>query len=200
MRHAELASATEPGQGFETLAELMLRANRLPEAEAYARRSLDADRSGVLSAFILGEVARRQGRFAAAVPAYRQALAAQRLRKGLVVRDLHAGLADSLARLGQEAEAEKEFRAEIATIPYSRTGRTGLALLYRSQGRDAEARAVLEGVVTANPGAGADEYWTVVRTLATLGDAAAARQWSSRGRARFPSDPRFRTGGAAGPG
>jgi len=197
VRHAELASATEPGPGLETLAELMLRANRLPEAEGAARRSLAADRSGVLSAFILGEVARRQGRFAEAVPAYRQAIAAQRLRKGLVVRDLHSGLADCLARLGQEAEAEKEFRAEIETIPYSRDGRTGLAMLYRSQGRDAEAREALEGVVTANPRAGADEYWTVVHTLATLGDAAAARQWSSRGRARFPSDARFR---AAGPG
>jgi choline-sulfatase len=196
-RHAELAAGTQPGPGFEALAELMLRANRLPEAEFYARRSLAADRSGVMSAFVLGEVARRQGRFAEAVPAFEQAAAAQRLRKGLVVRDLHAGLADCLARLGREAQAEKEFRAEIEAIPYSREGRTGLALLYRSQGRDAEARAILEGVVTANPRAGAEEYWAVVRTLATLGDAAAAREWSSRGRARFPSDPRFR---AVGPG
>ena len=59
---------------------------------------------------------------------------------------------------------------------------------------------MLEGVVTANPRAGAEEYWTLVRALATLGDAAAARDWAGRGRARFPSDPRFRARGAAGPG
>src|SRR2546428_11314675 len=118
---------------------------------------------------------------------------ARRLRKGLIVRTLHAGLADCLPRLGREAEAEKEFLAEIEAIPSSREGRTGLAMLYRSQGRDAEAREVLEGVVTANPRAGADEYWAVIRTLATLGDATAAREWASRGRARFPSDPRFRS-------
>ena len=200
LRHAELAAATDPARAYETTAELMLRAGRLGEAASFGRRGLDADRSSVMSAFVLAEVARRQGRFAEAVPLYRQAAAAQRLRKGLVVRDLHAGLADCLARLGQLPEAEQEFRAEIAAIPYSREGRTGLAILYRSQGRDAEARGVLEGVVTANPRAGAEEYWTLVRALATLGDAAAARDWAGRGRARFPSDPRFRAGGAAGPG
>jgi tetratricopeptide (TPR) repeat protein len=198
VRHAELASASEPGAAFETLAELMLRSDRLDEAAEYARRSRGADPGRALSAFVLGEVQRRQGRFEAAIRAYREAIEAQRLRKGLVIRSLHAGLGDCLARLGQEAEAEKEFRAEIEAIPYSREGRTGLALLYRSQGRDAEAREALAGVVTANPRAGADEYWVVVRTLATLGDLGAAREWAGRARGLFPADARFRTSGAAG--
>jgi len=191
LRHAELASAAQPGEAFETLAQLMLQRDRLKEAGEYARKSLDADRSRVLSAFVLGEVARRQGRFGEAVPAYRQAIEAQRLRRGVVVRNLHAGLADCLARLGREAEAEKEFLAEIEAIPHSREGRTGLAMLYRSQGRDADARGAMEGVVTAHPRAGADEYWTVVRALAALGDRAAAREWAGRARARFPGDRRF---------
>jgi choline-sulfatase len=195
LRHAELASATQPGEAFETLAELMLQRGRLREAAEYAGRSLAADRSRVLSAFVLGEAARKEGRFAQAVPSYRQAIEAQRLRPGSVVRTLHAGLADCLARLGQEAEAEKEFKAEIEAIPFSREGRTGLAILYRSQGRDADARSVLEGVVTANPRAGADEYWTVVRALATLGDLTAARAWADRARALFPADRRFARGG-----
>ena len=199
MRHAELASATQPGEAFDTLAELMLQRGRLSDAAGYARRGLDADRSRVLSAFVLGEVARRQGQCAQAVPAYRQAIEAQRLRKGLVVRNLHAGLADCLARLGREGEAETEFLAEVEAIPYSREGRVGLAILYRSQGRDAEARRALEGLVTGNPRAGVEEYWTVVRTLGTLGDLPAAREWAGRARALFPSDPRFR-GGPAGPG
>jgi choline-sulfatase len=194
LRHAKLASATQPDEGFEILAELMLQGDRLGEAADYARRSLDVDPTRVLSAFVLGEVARRQGRYEQAVAAYRQAIASQRLRRGLVVRSVHAGLADCLARLGREAEAEKEFLAEIEAIPHSREGRTGLAILYRSQGRDAEARSVLEGVVTANPRAGAEEYWTVVRTLSTLGDVTAAREWARRARARFPGDRRFVAG------
>ena len=68
-------------------------------------------------------------------------------------------------------------------------------MLYRSQGRDADARSVLEGVVTANPRAGADEYWTVVRAFATLGDLAAAREWAGRARVLFPADRRFAGGG-----
>ena len=146
----------------------------------------------MVSAFVLGEVARRQGRYEEAVAAYRRAVEAQRLRRGLVVRGVHAAMADALARLGQEPEAEKEFLAEIETIPQSREGRTGLAMLYRSQGRDAQARTVLEGVVTANPRAGAEEYWTVVRTFATLGDVSAARAWAGRGRALLSADPRLR--------
>ena len=128
----------------------------------------------------------------ARLAAYRRAVDAQRLRRGLVVRGVHAGLADGLARLGQEAEAEKEFLAEIETIPQSREGRTGLAILYRSQGRDAEARAALEGLVTASARPEPEAYWTVVKTFALLGDTAAARDWAARGRAQFPRDPRFR--------
>jgi len=50
-------------------------------------------------------------------------------------------------------------------------------------------------VVTTNPRAGADEYWTVVRTFATLGDLAAAREWAGRARVLFPADRRFARGG-----
>jgi arylsulfatase A-like enzyme/Tfp pilus assembly protein PilF len=194
LHHAEIASARDPGVAFETLAELMLQRGRAEEAAAYARRSLAADPARVLSAFVLGEVARRQRRYEEAIAAYERAIDAQRLLKGTIVRNLHAGLADCLARVGREAEAEREFLAEIAAIPHSREGRTGLAILYRSQGRDADARRTLEGVVTANPRAGAEEYWAVVRTFATLGDAPAAREWASRARGLFPSDPRFRGG------
>jgi len=195
LRHAQLAASAQPGEAFETMADLMLQKDRLDEAAQYARRSLDADRSSTFSAFVLGEVARRQRHFDQAIPFYRRAVEAQALRKGLVVRGLHAGLADCLARLGQEAEAEKEFQAEIQAIPQSREGRTGLAMLYRSQGRDAEARQALEGVVTANPHAGPEEYWAVVRSFRGLGDLAAAQEWAGRARARFPADRRFAGGG-----
>jgi tetratricopeptide (TPR) repeat protein len=191
-KHAAAAALTEPGDGYEMLAELMLGRNRLAEAAEDARKSLAADPRRVMAHFVLGVIARRSGRCDEALAEYRHAAEAQGRQKGLVVRDLHSGMADCLARSGREAEAEREFRAEIEAIPYSSEGRTGLAMLYRSQGRDQEARDVLEGVVTAHPRAGADEYWTVVRTLSVLGDAVAAREWAGRARSRFPRDPRFR--------
>jgi hypothetical protein len=80
----------------------------------------------------------------------------------------------------------------VAAFPFSRDGRVGLAMLYRSQGHDQQARDALAGVVTAHPSPGANEYATVVRTFAGLGDGAAAREWAQRARTLFPSDPRFR--------
>jgi len=191
-KHALLASQREPGRGFETLAQISLDRGRTAEAASYARQSLAAEPDRVMSRFVLATVERRAGRYDSAVAAYRRAIDSASRQKGLLVRDLHAGLADCLARLGREAEAEAEFRQEIALIPHSREARIGLGLLLRSQGRDAEAREVLAGIVTANPRAGADDYFVVARTLATLGDVEAAREWARRGRALYPADPRLR--------
>jgi tetratricopeptide (TPR) repeat protein len=145
-----------------------------------------------MSRYVLATTASRAGRYEEAVGEYRKAIELASYQKTLVVRGLHAGLADALARLGRVEEAEAEFRREIQVIPFSREGRVGLGLLLRSQGRDAEARDTLAGIVTANPRAGADEYALVARTLATLGDAAAARDWARRGHALYPQDERLR--------
>jgi tetratricopeptide (TPR) repeat protein len=191
-KHAQLAAEKEPARGYETLAEIHLDLNRVPEAEADARRSLAADPGRVMSRYVLATAASRTGRHEEAVGEYRKAIELASRQKTLVVRGLHAGLADALARLGRVEEAEAEFRREIEVIPFSREGRVGLGLLLRSQGRDAEARDALAGIVTANPRAGADEYALVTRTLATLGDATAARDWARRGRALYPQDERLR--------
>ena len=109
-----------------------------------------------------------------------------------MVRSLHFQTGDCLARLGREAEAEREFLAELRVLPRSIEGRVALATLYRSQNRDQEARTVLRGLVDGDPDPGADAYWAVVRTSTVLGDADAARDFAAQARARFPSDPRFR--------
>jgi tetratricopeptide (TPR) repeat protein len=145
-----------------------------------------------MSHFVLGVIAQKAGRYEEALVAFRKAEEANRLQKGSVVLKLHASMADCLARLGREAEAEREFQAEIRDVPWSAEGRVGLAMLYRSQGRDAEARSALSGLVAAQQKPNADAYWTVVRTLSVLGDITAAREWASRAHAKFPGDRRFR--------
>jgi arylsulfatase A-like enzyme/Tfp pilus assembly protein PilF len=192
LQHAEIAARRDPGKAEETRAQILLDLGRAEEAAQAARRSLEADPQRVMSHFVLGVLAQKAGRYPDALDAYAKAVQANRRQKGSVVLTLHARMADCLARLGREPEAEREFLAEIEDIPWSREGRVGLGMLYRSQGRDAESRTVVEGLVASSPRPDAEAYWTVVTTLASLGDDAAAREWAARARARFPSDPRFR--------
>ena len=189
--HAEIASEKSPGQGQEMLAQIMMDRGDLKLAAQFARRSVAADDRRIMSHFILGVVAQRAGRYEEALASFRKAEAAKALQKRTRVRNLHADMADCLARLGREAEAEQEFLAEIKEIPSSESGRVGLAMLYRSQGRDGEARAALRGLVEAQPHPNADVYATVVRTFLILEDRAAAAEWAARARAQFPADPRF---------
>ncbi|OLC46345.1 MAG: hypothetical protein AUH43_14390 [Acidobacteria bacterium 13_1_40CM_65_14] len=190
--HAELAAHRDPAAGYELLAELMMDERKLTDAQSYARKSLDVDASRYMSLFLLGVIAKEQGRCDDAIVEFQRAIEAKRLAPHSVVRSLHASLADCLARAGRQAEAEREFQLELETIAWSPEARVGLAMLYRSQGRDADARTVLEGLITRTPQPNAEVYWTVVRTFTVLGDAAAAREWSARAREQFPRDPRFR--------
>ena len=190
--HAELALKRDPAAANEILAELTLDAGRPSDARAFGQHSVAVDPSRYMSHFLLGEIARRQDRCDEAIGNYQKAIAAKATEPHAIVRNLHAGLADCLARSGREADAEREFKEELAAIAWSPEGRTGLATLYRSQGRDAEARAVLGGIVDAAPRADAEMYWTVVHTFTVLGDTTAAGAWAAKARTKFPRDPRFR--------
>jgi choline-sulfatase len=193
--HAEIASQKNPGQAFEVLAQIMMDKGDRRHAVEFARRSVAADDQRLMSWFILGLVAQQSDDCQQAIAHFRKAVEAQSRRPTTRVLNLHAGLGDCLARLGREAEAEREFQEEIRSIPASVKGRTGLALLYRAQGRNAEARQVLGGLVTAQPQPDAEAYATVVHTFVVLGDLQAAAEWAARARTHFPSDPRFRPRG-----
>ena len=191
-QHAELAAKRDPAAAYEILAELMMDAGKPGEAAAFARRSAEVDPSRYMSLFLVAAALQREGRCGEAIPAFTRAIEAKRREPQAVVRNLHAGLADCLARTGREADAEREFKAEIAAIPWSPEARVGLATLLRSQSRDDEARSALAGVVTTLPQPTPDAYATVVRAFTVLGDAPAAREWTARARSRFPGDARFR--------
>ena len=142
-QHAEIGSQRDPAQGFEILAELMMDANRKDDAARFARRSLDTDPSRYMSVYLLGVIAQERGRCDEAIGYFERAIAGKRLEPHVIVKNLHAGLADCLARTGREAEAEREFKAELEVIPDSPEARLGLAALYKSQGREEEAKALL---------------------------------------------------------
>jgi arylsulfatase A-like enzyme/Flp pilus assembly protein TadD len=190
--HASLAATRDPAAANETLAELALDAGRRGEAFAFAQKSAATDPTRYMPHYLLGVIHQQRGECDQAIPAFQRAIELKRTDPSAVVRNLHAGLADCLARAGRNDEAEREFKAEIAAIPASPEGRVGLATLYRSLGRDAEAREVLGGLITATRNADPSTYGIVVRAFTTLGDTEAAREWTARARARFPGDPRFR--------
>lgn len=192
LQHAQIASGRDPAQGNETLAQLMMDRGDLPRAVAFARKSVEVDPQRIMSRFILGVAAQRAGRYEEALGEFRQAEEVKRRQRRVVVKSLHANMADCLARLGREAEAEREFQAELEAIPHSEEARVGLAMLYRSQGRDVEARTALAGVVTSLSRPGPEAFLKVVQTFTALGDKEAAREWAARGRAQFPLDARFR--------
>jgi choline-sulfatase len=189
-KHAEIASGRNPAQGNEALAQLMMEKGDLRRAASYARRSVAADPDRIMSRFILGAAARSAGRCEEAVLEFRRAEAAKSRQKRAVVRSLHAQMGDCLARLGREEEAEREFRAELEAIPHSEDAQVGLAMLYRSQGRDADARRALAELVAKAPRP--ETYLKAVETATVLGDVEAARALSAEARARFPGDGRFR--------
>jgi len=191
-KHAEIAAGREPGKSFEILAQILMDERRPADAVAFARKSLAADPNRMMSYFILGVVARQQGRCDEAVAAFSKSAAVKAREKGSLLRSLHFQRGDCLARLGKAAEAEREFLLELEALPASAEARVGLAMLYRSQGRDEDARSALAGLVAAEKAPTADTYWTVVRTLSVLGDTQAAQAWASQARQRFPTDRRFR--------
>jgi arylsulfatase A-like enzyme/Tfp pilus assembly protein PilF len=188
-QHAEIASGSNPAQGNEALAQLMMEKGDLAKAASYARRSLAADPDRIMSRFILGAAARSAGRCEEAVEEFRRAEAAKSRQKRVVVKSLHAQMGDCLARLGRDAEAEAEFKAELQAIPQSEDARVGLAMLYRSQGRDAESRGALAALVATAPRP--ETYLKAVQTATVLGDVDAARALAAEARARFPGDVRF---------
>jgi len=132
-QHAEIGSERDPAQGFEILAALMLDAKRPGEAAALARRSLQADPSRYMSEFFLGVIAQEQRQCDEAIGHFERAIDAKRLEPRVIVRNLHAGLGDCLAQTGRTAEAEREFKAELAVIPDSPEARRGLAALQSQQ-------------------------------------------------------------------
>ena len=167
----------------------MMDAGRPAEAAAFAQRSVDADAVALHEP--LPDRRRRAARQDAATRRSRRSGARSTRNapnRRAVVRNLHAGLADCLARTGRAADAEREFQAELADIPWSPEGRVGLATLYRSQGRDAEARTVLAGLVTrlrSRPRTPTGRSSARSRCSATQPPRASGRR---KARERFPRD------------
>jgi Flp pilus assembly protein TadD len=90
---------------------------------------------------------------------------------------------DCLARLGRLTEAEAAFREEVRLFPANPAPRAALAMLYASQGREAEARQALADLVALRT---PEAYFVASRTLEVLGDRASAEELKLEAKRLFP--------------
>ena len=92
-------------------------------------------------------------------------------------------LGDSLARLERYQEAEPYLQQEIRLYPQHVRARAGLAMLYQSTGREADADRVLTALVLEVPTR--EAYETAARVRRMFGQPARAATLDAEARERF---------------
>ena len=183
-KHAELVGEAGPSNPHENLARIALAEGKLEEAEREARAALERYPSRRLPHFILGRIARDRRDYAGALDELALAAHAQERVGAPPMQNLSFFRGDCLARLGRDAEAEQAFRQELRDYPSNPAPRTALALLYASQGREADARRSLAQLVQDlhTP----EAYFAAARTYEVLGDTRSAEELRNEARRIFP--------------
>jgi arylsulfatase A-like enzyme/Tfp pilus assembly protein PilF len=171
-RAAERAAAALPGPALELRARVALARGRLDDA----RRLADAAGAGrpprPASLLVGAEARTASGDLAGALARLDEAERLSREAGLPLPRNLEALRGDVLARAGRLREGEAAFRREVAAHPAHLEAHARLAALLFAAGRRADARAVLDAMVAANPGARAREVAAV--TLEAVGERGAA--------------------------
>jgi arylsulfatase A-like enzyme/tetratricopeptide (TPR) repeat protein len=183
-KHAELVGEAGPANPHENLARIALAEGKLDEAEKEARAALERYPSRRVPHLILGRVARDRRDYAGALDEFALAVQAQERVGAAPMQNLSFFRGDCLARLGRDAEAEAAFQQELRDYPANPAPRTALALLYASQGREADARRSLTQLVDdlRTP----EAYFAAARTYEVLGDRRSAEELRDQARRIFP--------------
>ena len=165
--HASLARGAGATNPHLMLARIAIAQGDLATAESAAREALQETPKGRIPRLILGHIRRERGDLLGALEELEIARRLSREKGQPPLGNLDFLRGDVLARLGREREAEAAFREEIASFPFAPAPRTGLALLYASQGREREAREALEALVALKT---PEALSAAIRTYQILGD------------------------------
>jgi tetratricopeptide (TPR) repeat protein len=177
--HAELAVDVAPASAHELLARLALQRGDTAAARTHAASAKAADPTLPMPEFVEGLMLYNSGAYAAAIPPLTRAVQALAARTEQIA-DVRFVLADALAREQRFAEAEPLFQAEIAAFPHHIRARTGLAMVFWTTGRRAQAITTVQALESEgrrHAGAEADlaaaQLWTLfeepVRAAAARG-------------------------------
>lgn len=181
--HASLAGGAGASNSHLMLARIALAQGDLVTAESAAQEALRETPKGRIPHLILGHIRRERGDLLGALEELEMARRLSREKGQPPLGNLDFLRGDVLARLGREKEAEAAFREEIARFPFVPAPRTGLALLYASQGREREARGALEALVALKT---PEALSAAIRTYQILGDPDSAAALRVARRRLFP--------------
>jgi arylsulfatase A-like enzyme len=184
---AGAAASRYPAPARALLAEVAFAQGDLERAELEARGAIEADDSAVGPWLTLARIARRRGQGARALERVHEA---KRRGDERAVRGLLLVEGAALSDMGRDAEAEAALLGELRNYPDSLRAYRYLAELYAKAGRGAEVGKILQELVEKNPVPRA--FAVGVRTLAGLGDRAAAAALLSHALERFPESSELR--------
>ncbi len=182
-KDAEIAATIEPGEAHEILARIWTRRGDSARAEAEAKLALQTSRDPANALMLLAEAEKQRGNLQAAL-AYLDRISTSS-RQGL-----HLARADVLARLGRNAEAENEFRAEIAQFPLAPDAYSSLVLLLFTERKFDEITKVVYDLIKASPNP--HSFVVIAETLEAIGDFRGAQYWAHQGLQKYPSDAELR--------
>ena len=153
--HGLLAADAAPtadrrARAHELLVRIALARRDRPAARQHAGLARDADPALPLPLFVEARTLHEDGRYAEALPLLQQTLAELSSRT-LMLPELHYLLGDTLARLERPVEAEAHFREELRLTPQDTRARSGLAMLYQSQGEAEAASRTIAELLEAAP-------------------------------------------------
>ena len=164
-QHAELAVSASPAPAHELLARIALARHDRDGALREARLAEQADPTLPMPLYVQGLLAYNQGQYAAALPPLVQARDQMLKRRTLQMNDLNYYIGDSLARLERYQEAEPYLLEEIRVFPHNTRARASLAMLYRAEGRNADAERAIQELLRVSPTAEgrrlAERLWTM---------------------------------------
>lgn len=169
--HAQLAVKIAPAHdrraraaAYETLARVALLRNDLDSARAAASEAHAADPTLPMPQYVQGRILHASSRYAEALPHFQDALRQLEART-VTLGDIHYYTGDTLARLERHAEAEAQFRTEVAVFPQNSRAWAALAMLYKATGRDRDAEQAIADMLARvqTPAAYelAAEVWTM---------------------------------------
>jgi len=192
-QHAELALEASPVQARMTLAAIALSRGAPVEAEAEARRALEAGGAQVAPLLVLARALKDQKRYDEALSTLASAerelahlTTAQKTYQGL-----HLLRGDVLAESDRRGEAREAYKKEIADFPEEPLAYARLARVLAAVGRRTESAKVVQEMIATSPDDPAI-HRTAVQVLRAMRDFTEADKVARAAAARFPDDPSVR--------
>jgi tetratricopeptide (TPR) repeat protein len=197
--HAQLAADVAPesdhrsrASAHEMLAKVALARHDVDAAREEASFAREEDPTLPLPIYIEARLLYDQGKYADALPLFKQVIAELKKSGTLQITELHFNTADTLARLERYPEAEPEFIEELKYFPQNTRARGGLAMLYQASGQPDAAERVLNDMTRISPTS--DSYALAARLFTMFGNRQQADAVRAEARRAFADAPRTRAG------